>query len=108
LLIALLKEMGDALGFDFDKVQLRRGGYMPQGLINVEEEQHLIRRQFARVLSGEIAIPMRVTDFPLVVDDESTRHAVREVLPEILKKIEAGEVKPLAIRSEQKASAAVD
>lgn len=38
--------------------------------------------QFARVLRGEVSIPMKVTEFPLVVDDASVEVAVRKILAE--------------------------
>ena len=87
LLTRLLYEMAACLGFEFDEVHIRRGGYIPVGLSNIEEEQHLIRREIAKILKGESSFPMRVTDFPLIVDDAATAAAVREILPEILQRL---------------------
>jgi hypothetical protein len=42
---ALLAAIGEALGYHFDKVYLKRGGYYPEFLGNVEVEQHSLRRQ---------------------------------------------------------------
>jgi len=87
LLTRLLYEMATCLGFEFDEVHIRRGGYIPVGLYNIEEEQHLIRREIAKILKGESSFPMRVTDFPLIVDDATTAAQVRQILPEILQRL---------------------
>lgn len=87
LLTRLLYEMALCLGFDFDEVHIKRGGYIPVGLSNIEEEQHLIRREIAKILKGEGSFPMRVTDFPLIVDDAATEDAVRKIMPEVLQKL---------------------
>lgn len=87
LLTRLLYEMALCLGFDFDEVHIKRGGYIPVGLSNIEEEQHLIRREIAKILKGEGSFPMRVTDFPLIVDDAATEDAVRKILPEVIQKL---------------------
>jgi hypothetical protein len=52
LVPALLAAMGKCLGYDFDKVYLKKGGYYPEGLFNVELEQHALRRQLLEVLDG--------------------------------------------------------
>ena len=75
------------LGFEFDEVHIRRGGNIPVGLYNIEEEQHLIRREIAKILKGESSFPMKVTDFPLIVDDATTEDAVRKILPEIIQRL---------------------
>lgn len=64
LFVDLLHAMSQALGFRFDKVQLRRGVYQPQGHNNIEAAQQQIRDSLVRILAGEQAIPMRVTEFP--------------------------------------------
>lgn len=87
LLTRLLYEMASCLGFEFDEVHIRRGAYIPVGLYNIEEEQHLIRREIAKILKGESAFPMKVTDFPLIVDEATTAAQVREILPEVLQRL---------------------
>jgi len=52
LVAALLAAMGKCLGYDFDKVYLKKGGYYPAFLFNVEMEQHTLRRQLLEVLDG--------------------------------------------------------
>jgi hypothetical protein len=95
LLTRLLWEMGSCLGYDFDEVHIRRGAYIPVGLSNIEREWHFIRQAFVKVLSGEIALPMKVTDFPLVADDASVEVAVRKLLPEVLDRLSGAEVPAL-------------
>ncbi|HUI75876.1 MAG TPA: DUF6680 family protein [Candidatus Acidoferrum sp.] len=49
---ALLAAMGKSLGYDFDKVYLKKGGYYPEFLANVETEQHALRRLVLELLDG--------------------------------------------------------
>lgn len=49
---ALLAAIGRSLGYDFDKVYLKRGAYYPEFLGNVELEQHSLRRQVLELLDG--------------------------------------------------------
>jgi hypothetical protein len=101
LLTRLLWEMGNCLGYDFDEVHIRRGAYIPIGLSNIEREWHFIRQAFVKVLGGETALPMRVTDFPLVADDASVEVAVRKLLPEVLDRLAAGQVHALPPSDDQ-------
>jgi hypothetical protein len=48
----LLAAMGKSLGYDFDKIYLKKGGYYPEFLMNVEMEQHSLRRQLLEILDG--------------------------------------------------------
>ena len=49
----LLYEMGKTLGYQFDKVHLKRSIYHPQGHIDIENEQTLIRKLLLEVLEGD-------------------------------------------------------
>jgi Family of unknown function (DUF6680) len=49
---ALLAAMGRSMGYDFDKVYLKKGAYYPEFLGNVELEQHSLRRQVLELLDG--------------------------------------------------------
>ena len=44
LLSDLLYEMGSSLGFSFDKVHIKKAGYIPKGYADQEEEQNFIRK----------------------------------------------------------------
>jgi hypothetical protein len=64
LLAELLHDMGVAVGYDFDKVHIRRGIYSPLGHLQDELEGQGIRRGLLQVLSGERALPMNVVSLP--------------------------------------------
>ncbi len=72
LVAVLLAAMGKCLGYDFDKVYLKKGGYYPEGLFNVEVEQHSLRRQLLELLdgTGRRKIPVAVFEqkFPDLID----------------------------------------
>ncbi len=66
LLANLLFEMGNSLGFSFDKVLIKRNIYNPQAYANIEMENDLIRKGVLQLLSGESSLP--VTS---IIDEES-------------------------------------
>ena len=55
-LVDLLYTMGRVLNYDFDKVQLKKGAYTPQGHADIEKS--LIRRGTLDLLYGERALPV--------------------------------------------------
>lgn len=67
----LLYEMGEVLGFDFDKVHIKKAGYFPKAYADQENEQNFIRGQLVDVFLGKKAIPMSVVYFPS--DDEALK-----------------------------------
>jgi hypothetical protein len=71
---ALLAAIGEALGYHFDKVYLKRGGYYPEFLGNVEVEQHSLRRQLLELIDGtgkrKLPIAMFEQKFPDVKPPE--------------------------------------
>lgn len=60
----LLHDMGVAVGYDFDLVQIRRGIYTPRGHTIFEIENQAIRRGLIELLSGNRALPMDVRSLP--------------------------------------------
>jgi hypothetical protein len=58
----LLYEMAISLGYNFDKVHLMRGAYIPQAHVDIELGQEFIRRSLVKVFSGELPIPIKVID----------------------------------------------
>jgi hypothetical protein len=60
--------MSQALGYDFDRVQLRREIYYPRVHGETELQNQAIRRGLVKVLSGEQPIPMNVIGFPVSKD----------------------------------------
>ena len=65
----LLYEMGESLGFDFDKVHIKKAGYFPQAYADQENDQNFIRRKLVDILLKKDAIPMSVVYLPS--DDEA-------------------------------------
>lgn len=64
LLVDLLAEMSMFLGYDFDKVQLKKGSYFPRGQLEEQATQAALRNNFADVLQGKQAIKMEVVSLP--------------------------------------------
>ncbi len=64
----LLYEMGESLGFQFDKVHIKKAGYSPQAYADQEFETNFIRRKIVEMFLGEGSIPMAIKQFP--VDEE--------------------------------------
>ena len=61
----LLVAMGYCLSYDFDRVQLKKGFYAPQGHADIEFEQLLIRRGMVDLLYGRKSLPVDIgTDSP--------------------------------------------
>ena len=60
LLSDLLSEMAKALNYDFDKVHLKRGGYIPQGHADIEFEQNFIRGRVTDLFLGRTSIPINI------------------------------------------------
>jgi hypothetical protein len=56
----LLSAIGKSLGYRFDKVYLKKGAYYPELAMNVEQEQHALRRSLLEVLEGRRRIPVGI------------------------------------------------
>ena len=69
----LLAAMGRSLGYDFDKVYLKKGAYYPEFLSKVEFEQHSLRQRILELLdgSGTRKLPVAIfeTKFPDLIDE---------------------------------------
>jgi hypothetical protein len=72
----LLLEMGRCLGYDFDEVHVKKGAYYPKHLVDVENEQHTLRRELLELLDGKRKVPIAVFEdkFPDLMPqgDENT------------------------------------
>ena len=83
----LLKAMSRYFDYDFDEVYLKRGAYYPQFFVDVEQEQHALRRGLLDVLNGSKRIPVGFFEqkFPDPIDvpppPTSLPLAVRKQLP---------------------------
>ena len=60
LRVALMKTMADALGYEFDEVQIKKGSYLPTGHTDIENEQNQMRKRLLEVLKGDRRIPVGV------------------------------------------------
>ncbi|MGA8538405.1 MAG: DUF6680 family protein [Terriglobales bacterium] len=71
LTAVLLSAIGKSLGYKFDKVYLKKGAYYPAFALNVEQEQHALRRSLLAVLDGKRRIPVGVFEdkFPEITLD---------------------------------------
>lgn len=58
LLVDLLQKMASHLGFHFDKTDIKRTSYFPQGYSTAEWEQQQIRQLVLALLKGERALPV--------------------------------------------------
>lgn len=59
-MIELLHPMGVYLGFDFDKTHLKNQTYLPQGHLEVENEQATLRTNLVALLNGETRLRISV------------------------------------------------
>lgn len=87
LFVDLLYEMSRALGYDFDRVHLRRGVYWPRRHGEEEQFQRVVREQVLKLLSGELALPVELTSIPVSEENSKTQAAVQERLLEHLEGI---------------------
>lgn len=64
LLAELLYIMGKSLGYDFDKVKIKRGIYIPRGHGEEQSDFLAIRKGFVKILSGKdsFPVPVKVTN----------------------------------------------
>lgn len=65
LLVDLLYAMGKAVGYDFNKTQIKNGTYAPTAHGRIEEEQERIRAMSLELLEGKRVLPLYVTNLHL-------------------------------------------
>ena len=58
LLTDLLYAMASCLGYEFDKVHLKKGSYTPQGHIDIEMEQNFIRHSLVNLFLDKRSLPV--------------------------------------------------
>lgn len=61
LMVDLLYTMGESVGRRFDKVHLKKGFYSPEAHGQWEQDSHFLRHNALKILSGEKAIPVKIT-----------------------------------------------
>lgn len=67
LLADMLQLMGKSLGYDFDKVRIRRGIYVPRGHEDVDLENRVIRRGLAEIAIGKRRLPVSIFETPQTI-----------------------------------------
>lgn len=82
--IALLRLVGEHLGFEFPALDVKTQHYFPVSLGDRVSDEDAIRRGLARVLSGKMPLPVA----PIVPDSV---FADQNVIREAIKKVLAGE-----------------
>jgi len=60
ILADMLQLMGKSLGYDFDKVRIRKAIYVPRGHGDVDLENRVIRRGIAEIVIGRKSLPVSV------------------------------------------------
>jgi hypothetical protein len=86
LLANLLVPMGKSLGYNFDRVYIKKAFYYPEGLLNIEQEQHTLRRAVLNLLSGQGAkLPVAVfsQDFQPLAGRENAPALVPQPDPQL-------------------------
>ena len=69
LLVDLLYEMSTALGYNFDKVQIKAGSYYPSGYQETENDNFQIRKLWLEILKGNKQLAIK-TDSPLPIIEQ--------------------------------------
>ena len=84
LFVELLYKMSKGLGYDFDKVQLKRGIYTP--IAHGEQEIALItiRDQLVKILTGNQPLPMSIVDVNTTEEDRKKQELIQQGLIEYL------------------------
>lgn len=62
LFVALLGSMGEALGYKFERLHIRKNVYLPNAHGELDEDQRLIRKSVIDVLQGKAALHVQNRD----------------------------------------------
>ena len=71
----MLYEMGESLGYHFDRVTLKRNAYYPSGWGEIELENHAVRKKLLELLDGKRKLPVATFEdkFPDLVDEQKLK-----------------------------------
>jgi hypothetical protein len=88
LLSEMLVRMGNSLGYSFDKVYVKKGWYYPEGLGDMEQEGHALRKGLLRIITGYGAFPVAVFEqkFPPLTQDAEPPKAI--IVPDEPRRLE--------------------
>jgi hypothetical protein len=90
LFVNLLYSMAQDVGYRFDRVQLKKGAYLPIAHDQIDSEQTALRRAALDALSGKVALNMNVVGFPM---DEAATAAHRDAVKKVGVALEGGVLK---------------
>lgn len=76
----MLFRMSSYLGYAFNRTELEKDVYYPEGHKIIEDDNEAIRRGFAALLRGEWALPMAVKEFPATEDVGAEQDQIRRLL----------------------------
>ena len=76
--VELMYAMSQALGYNFDKVQLRRGIYYPRSQAENEAAFRAIQQGLVKVLGGEQAIAMDIHSLPITKEAAELQTKINE------------------------------
>jgi hypothetical protein len=76
LLSQLLHVMGKSLGYNFNEMKIKYSSYCPEGSIEKEKDLLVLRQQLARIVKGEIPLPVIIYGKPS--SDEDLHHQKNE------------------------------
>ncbi|WP_233962161.1 DUF6680 family protein [Pectobacterium versatile] len=65
LFTSMLYAISQALGYDFDEVQLKRDFYKPKGHGDIEEQQSLVRTGIVDILTGNKSLSVHLTNIDI-------------------------------------------
>jgi hypothetical protein len=88
--IELLNAIAIDVGYEFDKVQLRRGAYSPVFQERMEDQQNRLREALLAVFEGEKSLRMDVVKFPV---NDAAAEAHRKMITQIVESTEGGQLK---------------
>jgi hypothetical protein len=90
----LLYEMGTSLGFDFDKVHIKKAGYIPKAYADKEDDQVFIRRSLVEVFLGQRSIPLNIVSLPV---DQEAVNIQKQLQAELAEHYKTGKPFPVKI-----------
>jgi hypothetical protein len=86
LFLDLLAQMAEYLGYDFNKVEIKKEIYAPSAHARIESDQETIRQGLVKLFGGEFAVPIDVKAFPIDPKALSEQEELRQLFLKWLNK----------------------
>lgn len=83
-LAELLQTMGHCFGYNFDKVHIKRGIYIPQGHAEEEREQRELRVHTLKILKGEKPLSTLTALYPVSKEAEAFGQKVQKAIMDLI------------------------